>query len=114
MPDPTAGQEFTLRIAGYTPETKEFLANNPHIGAIHIGDESAPRTPIKKRDLPILVVAQILPEIGKAFEHYGDDEEIFLTAGTFNSLVEPNMVDLELDKEKAISMVERILEALKE
>jgi len=79
---------------------------------IEVGDESAPRFPIRKGDIPALFVMQILPEIMEQLEHYDADEIIHVTAGVFNGLSPIDVTSLEPKKAEAIQRIKAVLKTL--
>jgi len=108
MPDPTAVQEYSLRIACYTPEVKRFLNEHPGVLGVHTGDEAAPSFPMKKGYLPSFIVCQVLPTLLQHLSHYKDEDIVHITAGLFSAIKEPDYTSLESKRTK-----EETIKALK-
>jgi hypothetical protein len=111
MPDPNAQVEFLLRVTGLEGSLKKHIEEYPQYAGVFDTDPSLPAHPIKKKDLPRLVLTQILPRLMKSFNYYKDDEELVWEAGLFNQSTmqkEPAPDDLEA----ASHILKKLLEEL--
>jgi len=106
--DATSGQEVTLRVTGYTSETKKFIEENPAFASIPLGDVSAPVKPITKKDLPAFICLQVLPTLMENFSHYKDSDELLYEFGLFNSQVIDKSITAD-SRKKGIALLKKVL-----